>query len=431
MKKRIFIIGQCTLHWGRMEFGNIGNFYIAKPMFEELRRVFPTEEIATTMQFSKQFCEGFNIETVPMELYYDFASQDNCKMAKEEYEAVLTGRAIESDYVKEVKRADLVIDFSGDIWGDNADFLGRERFLTGIYKDMTAQALKPTVMIAGSPGPFKLCKNEKLIKSAFEGFDMVTNREHISTRLLKEKGFNVSKVRDYACPSFLFNAAEENEVREQVKCSSLFDENEIKVGFILCGWNFEKGPFDLWPRADKEYAKFVSAIINMIEKYDVKVYLLSHSNGFEMPPKPFKLIHGRDFPIMQQLKRILNEKGYGEKVVLLEDVYTPEVTKGIISNFGMLISGRMHGAVAGISQGIPTVILDYGHEPKAHKLLGFAEIADVQEYIANPNDEKDIIHKIEMCFENRKVIQKKLEKHMCYVKENAREQFECLKGYIE
>lgn len=46
---RILIIGQCTLHWGRMEFGNIGNFYIIEPFFEELRRVFPSAQIATTM----------------------------------------------------------------------------------------------------------------------------------------------------------------------------------------------------------------------------------------------------------------------------------------------------------------------------------------------------------------------------------------------
>ena len=37
VKRRILVIGQCTLHWGRMEFGNIGNFYIIDPFFKELR----------------------------------------------------------------------------------------------------------------------------------------------------------------------------------------------------------------------------------------------------------------------------------------------------------------------------------------------------------------------------------------------------------
>jgi polysaccharide pyruvyl transferase WcaK-like protein len=39
----------------------------------------------------------------------------------------------------------------------------------------------------------------------------------------------------------------------------------------------------------------------------------------------------------------------------------------------MLVSGRVHG----LSQHVPTVIIDY--EPKAHKIMGFAK---VEEYVA-------------------------------------------------
>ncbi len=63
MKKRLFITGQCTLHWGRMEYGNIGNYYIIEPFFEQLRRVFTNAEFVTTMQFSKKFCDKYGIIT--------------------------------------------------------------------------------------------------------------------------------------------------------------------------------------------------------------------------------------------------------------------------------------------------------------------------------------------------------------------------------
>ena len=52
-------------------------------------------------------------------------------------------------------------------------------------------------------------------------------------------------------------------------------------------------------------------------------------------------------------------------------MYMIHATKTIIKNFDMLVSGRIHGAVAALSQSVPTVIIDYGHEPKAHKLIGF------------------------------------------------------------
>ena len=116
MKKRIFIMGQCTLHWGRMEFGNIGNYYILKPMFEQLRRVFKNAQFVTTMQLSKEFCKKFGVEVVPMELYYDFESENNLALAKSEYLDLCEGKKVNSEYIIEVRKADLVIDFSGDIW---------------------------------------------------------------------------------------------------------------------------------------------------------------------------------------------------------------------------------------------------------------------------------------------------------------------------
>lgn len=429
MKKRIFIMGQCTLHWGRMEFGNIGNYYIVKPMFEQLRRVFEQDEIVTTMQFSREFCEKFQVQTVPMEWYYDFTSEENLSIAQEEYLAVKENCQTDSLYVREIKKADLVIDFSGDIWGDNADFLGKDRFMVGLYKDLTAQLLKPTVMIAGSPGPFENQKDLDIIKKVYKGFDLVTNREHISTRLLYEQGFDIENTKDYACPSFLFKPAVQETVKAKIHDDSCFATEKIKVGIMLCGWNFEKGPFDLWPRDNTEYNNFAEMIQHLVKKYDVQVYLLSHSNGFAVPPEPFVLKHGRDYPIMEQFSKILNERKLNVK--LFEGIYSPEETKGIISNFDVLISGRMHGAVAGISQCIPTVIIDYGHEPKAHKLKGFAEIAGLTEYIVDPNNLDDMIRKTELCMENRKDIQDMLKKRMLQIEESAKEQFDLLNSFVE
>lgn len=431
MKKRILIIGQCSLHWGRMEFGNIGNYYIVEPMFEELRRVFPDVQLATTMQFSQEFCHRFDIITVPLEYYYDFSSEENLEIAKKEYLAVQESIPIDSGYIEEVKKADFVIDFSGDIWGDNADFLGKDRFLTGLYKDRIAQVLKPTVMICGSPGPFNGKKDIEFVKEVFAGFALVINREHISTRLLRKSGFAMSHVKDYACPSFLFKRANLQEMERCIGKEINFSSEKLKIGMVLCGWNFERGPFDLWPRNDNEFAPFITVAKNCINKYDAELYLLSHSNGFDVPPSKFVLKQGRDFPIVKRLKELMDREGYSEKVKLLDGVYSPAVTKGIISKFDMLISGRMHAAVAGLSQSIPTVIIDYGHEPKAHKLRGFAEIAGVEDYIADPNSVEDLLIKTEKCIENRQQLHCFLQERMISVQKNIRDQFDYLREFAD
>lgn len=424
----IFIMGQCTLHWGRMEFGNIGNFYIADPFFRELRKNFPDSVIRTTMQFSDRFCKKYNIETVPMEYYYDFGKADNLDTAKKEWDAVKKNeKGFVSDYVAEVQKSDLVIDFSGDIWGDNADFLGSDRFETGLYKDLIAQHLKPTVMLAGSPGPFSNHKNLELAKVVFKGFCLVTNREPVSTRLLKKQGFDVSRVVDSACPSFLFESSSKERVCNLLKAEEGWEKEKGKIGFILCGWNFKKGPFDLWPREDNEYEHFAETIKNMVDEFHVEVYLMSHSNGFRVSPEPFELIHGRDYPIAVQLKSILDKQGYGSYVKLIEGIYLPEDMKGIIGELDMLVSGRMHGAVAGISQCIPTVMIDYGHPPKAHKLLGFAEVTGLEDYIVDPNDFDKLLGKVRACWRNRKSVKKHLENIMPTIKKTACHQFNMLK----
>lgn len=420
---RIFIIGQCTLHWGRMEYGNIGNYYIIKPMFEQLRRVYPDAEFVTTMQLSEEFCHRFEVDVVPMEYYYDFNRADNVEMAKAEYEAVLGNKHIESDYLKEVKKADLVIDFSGDIWGDNADFLGEGRFLTGIYKDLSAQHLKPTIMLAGSPGPFKDNDNMELIKSVYAGFDFVINREKISSRLLKEQGFELNHTKDFPCPSWLFEPCNIEIVKKYINNPKFYDGKKLRVGMILCGWNFQKPPFDLWPREEHEYDNFIAVINYLVRQFNAEIFLLSHSNGFPIPPEKFELQHGRDFKIVNQLYSIIDEN-VKANVTLLDGVYPAEVTKGIISQLDILISGRMHGAVAGLASCVPTMIIDYGHEPKAHKLKGYAEIAGIEEYIADPNNMDDLLFRSKRCVENRKVIRDTLTKNMREIKKEAADQFD-------
>jgi len=73
---RILVTGQCTLHWGRLENGNIGNYYITETTFRELHRVFPDAELVTTFQMTKEFCDREKITVVPMELFYNWDEND-------------------------------------------------------------------------------------------------------------------------------------------------------------------------------------------------------------------------------------------------------------------------------------------------------------------------------------------------------------------
>ena len=187
---RILIIGQCTLHWGRMEYGNLGNYAIIEPFVRELHRVFPEAEICTTFQMSDEFCARERVVKLPMELYYAWKRSDFWKSIYEVISAWMLKHIKvcpkKTVYMKEIIASDLIIDFSGDIWGENASLVGKNRFFIGILKDLTAYWLaKPIVMLAGSPGPFAKRWARVLAAIMLKRFDLVTNRESISVELMK------------------------------------------------------------------------------------------------------------------------------------------------------------------------------------------------------------------------------------------------------
>jgi colanic acid/amylovoran biosynthesis protein len=428
---KILIIGQCTLHLGRMEFGNIGNYYIMEPFFRLLHQTFPNAQVKTTFQMSERFCKDEHVEVVPMELYYSW--DDDLEIANKELEIAKhfleTGNLeVTTPFVDLVKEMDLVIDFSGDIWGDNANFLGENRFYVGLVKDRVAQIFaKKTAMIAGSPGPFSEGKNLEFAREVFKNFDLVTNRENISKGLLESYGFDTSKTQSLTCPAFNFEPATISAIKDFDKVDKIISNHKPSIGFLICGWNFIEGPFDKWPRPDKDYILFAEAIEEFQKEVNADIYLMSHSNGFPIPPEDFELLHGRDYPIIKQLQSVLKNRGTAKNIFAMDGIYNAWQTKAIIGQFDMVVSGRVHAAVAALSQYVPTVIIDYGHEPKAHKLKGFAEVADQLEFVAQPDLEEDLFNKMMKAWENRTNIQQVLTTTIPKVKELGKENFELLK----
>jgi colanic acid/amylovoran biosynthesis protein len=432
-RRRILLIGQCTVHWGRLEFGNIGNYYIVETTVRELHRVFPEAEIATTFQMTNEFCVRERITCLPLDLFYSWSGHD-VELGTKEFGIAtiynITGRLVGSTpYIEEVLKSDLVIDFSGEMWGDHAEPIGKDRFLVGLLKDRVAQLLnKRVVLLAGSQGPFSDENVAELARLVFRNFALVANRESASAELLKSCGFEIDKVRSYSCPAFLFEPRPENEMKQIFAEEKIVDKNKRTVGFILCGFNMLQGPYDRWPREDAEYIQFAEAVEYIVSNLGARVVLMSHQNGFELPPN-FKLIQGRDYPIVKQLESVVakRKKVAMENVFCLKNPYGPRETKAIIKQFDMFVSGRVHAFVAAVSQNVPTVLITRGFGPVSHRNIGFARSVGLEEYIADPRSSDDIKQKIRKCWNQRDELRRVLEKRVPVVKDLARSAFDSLR----
>ena len=278
-------------------------------------------------------------------------------------------------------------------------------------------------MLVGSPGPFNDDESLPFAKEVYANFDLVTNRESVSHDVLLHHGFDLSKTIDSACPAFLYNPAP-TDIKQYVPVD--FFDNKLKVGMVLCGWNMLQGPFNREDWTDEEFSVYVEALSQFVCKNNAHLYLMSHANGFMK--NPFKMIHGRDYPFAERLYLLLRRtESIHPYIHILDTIAPPNITKQIIRQFDMFISGRVHGAVAALSQAIPTVMIDYGHEPKAHKVLGFAQVAQQDYYLVSPNNGKLLTSKIQECWDNRENIHQALHHRIPQVQNMVHEGFDKLK----
>jgi colanic acid/amylovoran biosynthesis protein len=432
--KKIFVIGLTSSALGGMEYHNLGNYAIMEPLIVYLKKEFPNVEISTSIQMSDEFCKKFNIESKCEERFWTYGKQtaiitaiDILKISLWSFFKYVFHLNLEfilksSVMLNELYKADLVMDFSGDIYGDNTGFNG---FLEASAEILLAKVLdKPVVMFVGSPGPFRSTWRKRLAKFVFNRVNLITNREPLSTELLIDLGVNPNHMKTTACPAFLFEPKKRKEVQSILEKENIISENKKPlVGIILCGWNMPKPSYYKIPKGEDGLQPFVQLVKHLIENLNVRVLLMSHQNRTD---ENGNSIQGNDHKIIRQLYEILEIKSYGDDLFTLKGLYDAAISKTIIGYCDMLISGRIHGAVAGLSQCIPTVIIDYGHEPKAHKLRGFARLVGVESYVCDPTNAQDMIEKVSSAWENRDEIRKYLKKRIPEVKELAKSNFKLL-----
>ncbi len=436
---KIFIMGLTSSSLGGMEYHNLGNYAIIEPLIIYLKKEFPNAEISTSIQMSEDFCKKFNILSFHDKRFWTYGIPtgiatlvDICriliwlffhKIFRYNFKYILET----SLFLNVINNSDLIIDFSGDIYGDNAN---NRQFLENSAKIFFSLILrKPVAILIGSPGPFKNNWRKGIAKNLLNRVDLITNREPISTDLLKDIGVTSKKMKTTACPAFLFKPKKRDDVLEILKTEKILPKEKPLIGMIICGWNMPQSPFNKIPRDKEELIPFAELINYAINIIDTKILLMTHQNKTD---NNGNLIRGNDHEIISQLYSILQSDYSCEKdIIMLNGLYDAATMKAIISCCDLLISGRIHGAVAGLSQCIPTVIIDYGHEPKAHKLHGFARLVGMESYICNPNDALDMINTVSSAWENIDEITEQLNKRIPEVQKLAKSNFKHLHELVD
>ena len=432
--KRILVTGLCTLHWGRLQYGNIGNYYIVEPLFRQLHEHFPDYRIITTFQMDEEFIRNENIEVIPMEFYYSWGEEDVADAYQDVETAEKKMQQMECEltpWVEILLDCEYVINVSGDMWGDNAEHVGHKRFLVDCLKMKTAQLLqKKTILYAVTPGPFSDKEENKLAKEVFDRFDLVVIREKVSKDNLIKWGFSIDHVVWAPCPSFLFEANQDYQSKWIESIKNSHKQNRRVVGITFGGFNMPRGPYDMWPREEEQYQVYVELAEYIVNTLKADIMIFSHTNGFELPPH-FKLKNGRDYMILEQFYNILVNKNsrYKEHIQLIDEPLLPCDIKKVIGSLDMLITGRVHASVAATSQCIPTVYVEYDRRViYSDKMTGFSALLGMEEYVCEPQDRESLRGKVTKCFRQLDEVKERLEHVIGTIKKDADAAFDLIKG---
>jgi len=410
-KPKILVTGMTSLRSGAMESDNLGNFVIIEPLFRSLREEFPASEIQTTLQLSDQFAAESKVEVLRVRSFYEYDWRNSVGLVWQLMVSLLWRAmlALKIDLVfilagsarlKALLENDLIVDFSGDMFGDNS--LNQHHFLAGAATPVLASLLgKTAVSVASSPGPFSSKLSIYLAKFSLERFDLVAVREPVSLQLLHDAGFAGDKFQMYPCFSFGFrpSGALADEVLSE-KEPGLYSSSRPLTGIILSNLNMMSPPPSKWPRQDEEYEPFVQLATHLVREKKSRVCFLSHRNKISKSGRPSP---GSDHSIITRVMELL-PGDVRNQAFMIDNIYDAATMNKLIGRFDVLVSGRIHGAVQGIMQCIPTLVIDYGMEPKAHKLKGFTLLCGLNGYLCEPNDVEQLKKLLDQLWEQRSQI---------------------------
>ena len=426
---------------GRGELGGyetqLGNVAILIPMIKMLKKYISDAEISTTIQLTDKFCMTNGITRIPkpkrllpgfygtLELLIsstDFLRTSLWRFLKNllhlNFPILIKGNKLER-----FANSDVILDFNGDIFP--SDVYNPIRILTLVVEILTIRQLEvPVIEFASSPGPFNTWFTRSISKLMFNNISVFTNREPISSELLKQIGIKKTPIVNTACPAFLLEPAPVERAKEIILQEGIDVKVRPLIGVTLCGYNLTHRTWGNPENLD-DLSLYVPMLKHLLDDLQANVFLLPHVYRVNPYTIVGEHINGPDHDILLYLYRVADGDKYNGRLRLIEGKYTPSEAKSIIGQCDMYISGRLHAGVAALSQAIPTVLLGYGHKHR-----GFARLLGHEKYVFEGTDPEELKSIVENCWKNREEITKVLKDRMVRVRELVNLNFEIVKEIV-
>ena len=452
--KRIFLL---TSHDNNMALNeaNLGVTALVITAIESLRRHIPESIFVTSGQFSKQFCDQYNLRVIKGRNfnYKVLSISETSKgvillirsflwFVLHRYFGLSLSCLVNHHLLKELLRADIILIFIQDTFSDNGRLVS---IIDHTIEIMSAYLLNRKIMIWNSSiGPLRNSFRQRIGRYLFNKSKAITVREKLSLTYLQESGIDKEKL--FLCPDtvFLLNPSSQSHIKRILSSENIPLAGRPLIG-ICVGREMPIGDHgranlsvktirtiyrileyclpDALSYALLKYAGRVNSRSSgqqqkkecfaqiadyLVEKLNANVVFVSHI----IVPKRDNQVDIRDE--REEAQAVFELVKRKHKMQVLKGVYTAEEIKGIVSQFDLLIGMRMHICVAAVSEFVPTVAIIYNY-----KFHGMMEFVGQGEWVCDKMSKEEIIEKVDNIWKNKERIRHELLDRASQVKSKA------------
>lgn len=268
------------------------------------------------------------------------------------------------------KDIDLVLDASGFAYGDKWENKVISQTVSQINR--LCKYKIPYVFLPQAFGPFTNGSNNKLMKEAISGSDIVFARDKQSLKILQELASDKSKVElfpDFTPLSTLTEVNISKKLPEKFVC-------------IIPNSKMLNNKADDFKQS---YIQLLSNIIQNVKSQGLTPVILNHEGKKD-----------RDLCL-----ELINS--YKDDIIFFDGLESLEIKKIIGLSF-FCFSSRFHGCISGLSQGVPTFATSWSH--KYEEL--YEDYQSTNKLIDVEINESDLKIKIEHVINERESISKEL-----------------------
>jgi polysaccharide pyruvyl transferase WcaK-like protein len=272
---------------------------------------------------------------------------------------------------------------------------------------------KPVVVYAQSIGPFETVLTRFLARFVLNKVSLIIVRESISENYLNINRISRPDVVLTSDSAFLLDPISPIEAKSILAKEGVDVENRpifgVAMSQIIHRWMFpdcrdSRRKYELYTDTMARVADY------LVERFDSTVILLSQCIG------KFAR-HDDRIAAMETYRKVVHP----DRVKVILGQYTPSELKGVIGCCQLMVSSKMHSAIAAVTMLVPTVVLAYSYKTQGifGRKLGMTHlIVDVRHSNSKTLFE-EITEKIDHAWSSRKRISNVLHEKVNIEKKQA------------